>query len=73
MYLFINGSIFNASLDIWIVDEDHLGAGLINWTGNELFERSLRLLAKSKVRLQARQKFLLICVEFEINRIRRRR
>jgi DNA polymerase/3'-5' exonuclease PolX len=41
------GSLFRR-IDILIVPFDELGSALIQWTGNDLFNRRLRTLAKSK-------------------------
>lgn len=43
----IPGSLFRR-IDILIVPFDELGSALLQWTGNDLFNRRLRSLAKSK-------------------------
>ena len=52
-------------LDLLLVPEDELGAALIYWTGNDIFNRSLRLLA-SKMGMRLNQKGLY-------NKVMRRR
>ncbi|KAI8825786.1 uncharacterized protein EV422DRAFT_140737 [Fimicolochytrium jonesii] len=42
------GSGIARRLDVWTVPYDELGSSLLHWTGNDIFNRSIRLLASTK-------------------------